>query len=271
MRMVISASRRTDIPAHYYDWLREGLRRGVVEVTQPGTGNVHTVSLRNEDVHTLVLWSKDFRRVIRDLDFWRPQRLYFNFTLNDCPFLEPYVPPLADRIEQMAALVSSFGADRINWRFDPVVYWDEGRRNNLGGFLALADRMAELGLRRCTFSFMTVYRKTIARGRRLGIGWFDPPLPQKREVAAWLADQCRQRGIALFNCCNDGLEGIENLSRGRCIDGLLLARLADEPCSVERDRSQRPQCGCTVSRDIGSYWMLCSHACSYCYANPAGR
>ena len=91
MRTVISASRRTDIPTHYYDWLREGLRRGEVEVTVPFNRQVIRVSLRAEDVHTIVLWSKDFRHVVRDLDFWKTQRLYFNFTLNDCIYLEPNV------------------------------------------------------------------------------------------------------------------------------------------------------------------------------------
>jgi len=271
MRAVISASRRTDIPAHYYDWLRQGLERGVVEVTQPVNQRVSTVSLRDDDVHTIVLWSKNFSRVVRDLDFWRRRPLFFNFTLNDCPELEPNVPPLGHRLDQMRILADAFGPERINWRFDPVVYWEEGRRNNLGGFVALADRIAELKIARCTFSFMTLYRKTIVRGRRLGIAFHDPPLEQQRDVASWLALETRQRGMVLLNCCNDGLEQIENLERGRCIDGRLLAQLAGEPCSVERDTTQRKQCGCTVSRDIGSYWMVCPHACRYCYANPASR
>jgi hypothetical protein len=118
---------------------------------------------------------------------------------------------------------------------------------------------------------MTIYRKTIIRGRRLGTVFHDPPLEQKREVAASLARETQQRGMILLNCCNDGLEGIENLERGRCIDGRLLSELAGEPCTTDHDQSQRAQCGCTASRDIGSYWMVCSHACWYCYANPASR
>ena len=278
MRAVISASRRTDVPAHYYDWLREGLARGEVEVTVPFNRRVVPVSLRPDDVHTMVLWSKDFGRVVRDLDFWRPHRLYFNFTLNDCPALEPNVPPLGQRLEQMRVLADAFGPERINWRFDPVVHWrpdsairagaTEEWRDNLAGFEALADRIAGFGVTRCTSSFMTVYRKTIARGRRLGVEFHDPPLERKRDVAARLARETARRGMVLLNCCVDGLEGIENLERGRCIDGALLARLAGEPCSIERDKSQRSLCGCTESRDVGSYGMTCPHACWYCYANP---
>ncbi|MBM3333517.1 DUF1848 family protein [Candidatus Sumerlaeota bacterium] len=269
MRMVISASRRTDIPAHYYGWLREALLRGEAEVTSPFNRRVTTISLRRDDIHTIVLWSKDFRNVVADLDFWRSWPLYFSFTLNDCKQLEPNVAAVEARLEQMRILADAFGPERINWRFDPVVYWDDGRRNNLAGFVALADQIAHLGVRRCTFSFMTIYKKTVKRGRRLGIAFHDPPLEQKREVSQWLACECAQRNMALLTCCNEGLEGIQNLERGRCIDGQLLADLSGEPCSLEHDRSQRPQCGCTVSVDIGSYWMVCPHACCYCYANPA--
>jgi len=271
MRAVISASRRTDIPAHYYAWLREALRRGEAEVTQPFNRRVAAVSLREEDVHTIVLWSKDFRHVVCDLDFWRCRRVYLNFTVNDCGYLEPNIAPLEQRLEQMRVLAEAFGSERINWRFDPVVYWDQGRQNNLSGFEMLADRVAGIGIRRCTFSFMTIYRKTVKRGRLLGVAFHDPPLEQKREVATWLASECGKRGIQLLHCCNQGLEGIENLECGRCIDGPLLSQLAGEPCSTEHDQSQRLHCGCTVSRDIGSYWMVCPHACFYCYANPAGR
>jgi len=288
MRTIISASRRTDLPAHYYEWLRDALARGQADVTQPFTGRVHTVSLRDEEVHTLVLWSKNYANVLRDLAFWADRSLYFGFTINDCATLEPGLPPLDARVAQLRALAAAFGPQRINWRFDPVVSWSViahrmkatsgehvsggdscgNRRDNLGGFQRLADAVAEAGVRRCTFSFMCHYRKVTKRGERLGIAFHDPPSERKREIAAHLAAECQARGMVLLNCCNEGLEGIDNLERGRCIDGALLAQLAGEPCSLAPDKSQRPHCGCTVSRDIGSYSMTCPHACWYCYANP---
>lgn len=269
MRTIISASRRTDIPAHYYDWLLEGFERGEVEVTNPINQRVSVVSLRDEDVHTIVFWSKDYGNILRDLDRWKQRSVYFHFTLNDCPELEPNVPPLDERLEQMRILAAEFGPERINWRFDPLVFWDAGRRNNLAGFEPLAEQIGALGITRCTFSFMTVYRKTILRGKHLGIVFHDPPLDQKREIAWQMAATAKRNGMLLLNCCIGGLEGIDNLETGRCIDGPLLARQAGEPCSTKRDKSQRDLCGCTESRDIGSYWMTCDHACWYCYASPA--
>jgi hypothetical protein len=44
-KIIISASRRTDIPAFYSDWLIEQLNRGFAEVTNPYNHTVYSVPL----------------------------------------------------------------------------------------------------------------------------------------------------------------------------------------------------------------------------------
>ena len=77
MRTVISASRRTDIPARYYDWLREGLRCGDVEVhfldyveVQPGVSAPLRIVIFSEDRRD------DFRFQIIDGRVWLFDRSY---------------------------------------------------------------------------------------------------------------------------------------------------------------------------------------------------
>lgn len=61
MKQVISCSRRTDIPAFYYDTLQEWLKQGYVDCSNPYyPEKTYRVSLFPEDVSTIVLWSKDF-------------------------------------------------------------------------------------------------------------------------------------------------------------------------------------------------------------------
>ena len=57
---VISASRRTDIPALYGEWFIERLKAGYCMVQLPYGGGLKRVALDVDSVRAFVLWSKDF-------------------------------------------------------------------------------------------------------------------------------------------------------------------------------------------------------------------
>lgn len=270
MKTIISASRRTDIPAFYLRWLSYHIERGSVSVRNPVFKQKHyTVSLQPEDVHSIVLWSKDFSTFLRSrLARDDRYRWYFNFSLVACPEWEQAVPPLAMRLHQVDEICRRWSAQAVNWRFDPIVFWDEGRRHNLDSFLPIADHMAQHGVGRCTVSFVTWYKKVNRRRQSQALCGHDPPLSQKLEIVAWMEAALRERDIQLASCCNDDLLAVEGVKQGQCVPGPLLEELAGERCTQARDGSQRPGCGCTKSADIGSYEMTCLHGCTYCYAKP---
>jgi len=274
MKQVISVSRRTDIPAHYLNWLIERVNEGQVSVVSPfNPHQSRTVSLRPDDVHTLVFWSKNYRVLLDNVRYFRRyQNLLFHFTINDCPGLEPAIPPLPERLEQACQLIGIFGPERLAWRFDPLVFWNGGTQHNAGSFGRIAEHMAGLGVRRCIFSFAHWYSKCVTRANRHGFDYYDPPTAQKLEITDRLAQVAKGFGIVLQSCCGDDLTAVDNVEKAHCIDGNLLSALAGEPCDTARDTSQRKMCGCTKSVDIGSYEdQPCRHACLYCYANPVLR
>jgi hypothetical protein len=273
VRTVISASRRTDIPGFYMPWLEARIAQGYVDVQNPVCkGKTYRVSLLPGDVHTMVLWSKNFQPFFDSpLSRRTKYRWYFNFSLVDCPVWEPGVLPLEDRMRQMKELCRRWSPEHINWRFDPIIYWDQGKRTNADSFFSLCDFCAELGIRRCTFSFVSWYPKVKQRVTERRLSFFDPPTFRKIEIIQQMVAYARERNMSLASCCCDEVEGVCGVSRARCVDGWLLTELAGERCSFAQDRSQRSSCGCTKSSDIGNYEMSCPHRCVYCYARPLNR
>ena len=58
--MIISASRRTDIPAFYAKWMVHRLREGYCTVPNPCNRNqVSSISLCAEDVEVIVFWTRN--------------------------------------------------------------------------------------------------------------------------------------------------------------------------------------------------------------------
>jgi len=57
--VIISASRRTDIPAFYSDWFYNRLEKGYCTVFNPFNRNqVKYVSLKPDDVDVIIFWTK---------------------------------------------------------------------------------------------------------------------------------------------------------------------------------------------------------------------
>jgi hypothetical protein len=162
--------------------------------------------------------------------------------------------------------------ERVSVRFDPIVYWrEEGKiRSNLHFFEELAEKASAYGIKDIRFSFAQWYGKAVRRAAKNSFVYIDPSLEEKKKGALYLGQVVKERGLNLFACCQDFLLDVPGIKPSACIDGNLLETLhpGGEPVSLKKDKSQRRECRCTESVDIGSYSQSCPHACLYCYANP---
>ncbi len=151
--MIISASRRTDIPAYYSEWMFNRLKKGYVLVRNPR--NIHQIGRIN---------------------------------------LSPDV-------------------------VDGIVFWTKNPASMLS-------RLSELDAKEYGFSIDT---------------------------------------------CAEALE-LDRLgiSHARCIDKDRFERIGKYKLCVEKDKNQRPGCGCVSSIDIGMY-NTCKNGCLYCYANDSHK
>ena len=187
MKTVISASRRTDMPAHYLDRLIACIRQGFAEVPNPYSGKPYRIGLDEDDVHTIVLWSKNFGPFLKGGHALNPYSLYFLFTINDMPGLESGVPPLSERFDQLDELAARYGPERIGWRFDPVVFRNGRPVMGIDTFERLADRAAKAGVSRVITSFLDMYGKVKKRNETLNLCLADPPDDMKRSFAEAVA------------------------------------------------------------------------------------
>ncbi|MGB7295232.1 MAG: DUF1848 family protein [Candidatus Aminicenantales bacterium] len=279
MKKVISASRRTDLVAFFPDWLAQAIRQERAEFQGP-SGRKATVDLSPATVHTFVLWSKNFASLIENRHglsegLQKYGQLYLHFTITGLggTAIEREVPPPGQALRQLEPLLEIAGSpERVSLRFDPVIYWKEndGVKSNLRFFGELAGRAAELGTRDIRFSFAQWYGKSKRRAERRGFAYVDPALEAKRKDALYLAGIAGRYGLNLYCCSQDFLADIPGIRPSACIDGRLLQACHPErlPVSIRKDGTQRRECRCTESVDIGSYTQTCPHSCVYCYANP---
>ena len=80
-----------------------------------------------------------------------------------------------------------------------------------------------------------------------------------------MSEQAGRYNIPVFSCA-ENIDLIPfGITPGKCVDGELIARLFGIQVKAGKDRSQRRECGCLQSKDIGFY-DSCLHGCAYCYA-----
>lgn len=262
--MIVSASRRTDIPARYADWMMRRLRAGYVLARNPhNPAQVGRIPLTPDVVDGVVFWSKDPAPLLPYLDELdrMGHRYYFQFTLT--PYgrqLEPGLRPKSEIFETFLRLSRRIGRGRTLWRYDPILLgtgWTVERHER--AFAEMCRRLAPF-TDRVTVSFLDLYAGVRAADIR------PPGESEAAELAGFIGRTARGCGIRPVACCEKAELAAYGIGRAGCIDRELLGRLCGSPLAVGPDRNQRPGCGCAESVDIGAY-RCCPNGCVYCYAN----
>lgn len=265
--MIISASRRTDIPAYYSDWFFNRIKEGFVLVRNPmNFHKVGKVRLSPEVVDGIVFWTKNPVPMMDRLDEIGDYPYYFQFTLTSYgKDVEPNVPSKNEVIiPAFQKLSRKIGRDRVVWRYDPIFLSESYTIDyHCRYFGALAERLHEY-TDRCTLSFIDHYRKTERNARPLGI--IKATLEQKLELMGRFSAIAAKYDLKLDACAEEIELEQFGIARASCIDKARLERIGGYALNIGRDRNQRPECRCAESIDIGMY-DTCKNGCLYCYAN----
>lgn len=258
-KKVVSASRRVDLVTFYPDCMVERLEE-----------------IGTENIHTLVVWSKNPQNMLTHPKLRevlnRLSQVYVLLTVTGLggTALEPQAPAKDQVFGQLPAIIDFLGSPkRLAIRYDPlidVVYQGKTRISNIDTdlFEDVLNPAHDLGIERVIVSYVTVYQKVKKRLEQNGFKIVEHPI---EEIVDFIKNEMMSRveklGMELSTCV------LPDLTAKGCIDGAALTELhpQKEPCSVAKDRSQREDCRCTKSIDIGQ-WFACYHNCLYCYGNP---
>jgi hypothetical protein len=263
---IVSASRRTDLPAWYGAWFLRRLREGSACARSPFSSRIYEVSLRHEDVVAFVFWTRDVLPFFPVLD--RLDRAgypyYFQYTLNGYPRdLEP--APLYERgLEGLLRLARRVGPARVVWRYDPILLAPGLAEADHARRFAESARLLAGSVDTVVVSFLDRYRKVERRLSRLELPARAPDDEEAVRLLLTLQSIARSEGIELVTCCEEGVRP-PGIRKGACVDGDRIARLAPQGTWTPAPGPTREGCGCARSRDIGAY-DSCPSGCAYCYA-----
>lgn len=264
--MIVSVSRRTDIPAFYSEWFYNRLKVGYVYVMNPfNRKQISRINLTPQTIDCFVFWTKDPEPMMIRLDELKGYSYYFQFTLtayrND---VEKNVRKKNDIIKTFIDLSNRIGKEKVVWRYDPIFindyYTEEYHYEWFKQLCAKLQGCTE----KCVISFLDLYAKTQRNTKSLQIKILTEE--DTRRIAKNLADIAKEFHITL-ETCSEMIDLSEyGIQKGKCIDDRLIQKIIGLDVSVKKDNTQREECGCVKSIDIGQY-NTCQHFCAYCYAN----
>ena len=269
--MIVSASRRTDIPSYYSEWFVNRIKEGFVYARNPM--NIHQISkiaLSTEVVDGIVFWTKNPLPIMDKLHILDRYMYYFQFTVNSyAQDIEPNVPIKNDIIiPAFRDLSKNLGADRVIWRYDPILLTEKYTVDyHVTYFEEIAKRLSGY-TNKCIISFVDMYRNT--QGNMKAFGLLPMGTKEMLELAQRLVAIAEKYHIIVESCAEKiNLEQF-GIAHGHCIDCGLFEKLLGCKLNLDKDKNQREECGCMASIDIGMY-NTCRNGCRYCYANYSAK
>ncbi len=265
--MIISVSRRTDIPAFYAEWFMNRINEQFVLVRNPlNYHQVSRISLSKDVVDFIVFWTKNavpLMKYIPEIAVQYP--FYFQYTLNAYDrSIEPGVQPLGLRIEKFQHLSSLIGKEKVIWRYDPILISEQTDVSwHVKQFEEMASALKGF-TERCVFSFIDLYEKVVNNTSGLGIRACNTD--EMNTLAREFADIAKDNQMNLVTCAEEIDLSRYGIQHGHCVDEELISRIGGFTFDSKKDKNQREICGCIESIDIGQY-NTCRHGCRYCYAN----
>lgn len=265
--MILSVSRRTDIPSYYSEWFLNRIKEGYLYVRNPM--NPHQVSkiiISPEVVDCIVFWTKNPEPMLGRLEELKDYNYYFQFTLTGYgQDIERNIPHKKERmLPVFQELSRKIGKERVIWRYDPILFSEKySVEYHIKAFTQMAEALKGY-TDKCVISFVDVYAKNKKVMRALRIQ--EKSEAELKEFARSLRKISYENNMVIASCA----ETIDltdcGIVHNSCIDRELIEKIIGCKLKVPKDKNQRSVCGCVESIEVGTY-DTCRNGCVYCYAN----
>jgi hypothetical protein len=270
-KRIISASRRSDIPAFYSDWFMERIKEGFCQYFNPFGGQLIEVNLAPETCLGIVFWTRFPEPMFKHLSELQKlgYKYYFHFTITGYPqVFETHGPPLNKVIDSFKKISDTISPDFVFWRYDPIILSSITEKEYHYKKFEMFCKTLEGYTKRCYISFADYYSKTRRNLFTLiekdQITFFQPILKEQFDISQNLWDISIRYGIKLYACCTPFLEGAK-INKGRCVDDEVFRQMGIDSYPKLNPKPTRKGCSCIESTDIGTY-NSCIFGCRYCYA-----
>lgn len=265
--MIISASRRTDIPAFHSEWFMNRIREEYVIVNHhQNSDKLYRVPLTPDIADCIVFRTKNPAPMLSRLDELQDYNYLFNITMN--PYgreMEANVPRIQDRVETFKQLSAMVDPLRMIWRYDPVMLTpkynvDYHRR----AFEYLCQELQGMAYK-CMIGFI-IHHPFVARR-------IDPLDVKRRDfddmrlIGRMFGEIAGKYGLVMETCATEYDLDEFGITHGACVERGQIERIVGCRFYKVREKYLRPHCNCMESVDIGHY-STCDNGCLYCYATP---
>lgn len=265
--MILSVSRRTDVPNYYSEWFLNRIKEKYVYVRNPM--NIHQVSkidLSPEVIDCIVFWTKNPKPMLERLDELKAYKYYFQFTLTgygtdiECnvPHKKEVVIPIFQELS------NKIGKEKVIWRYDPIIFTEKYTPEyHLKAFEQIANALNGY-TDKCVISFVDIYAKNKKSIEELKAKELNKK--QLLDFSKQLSMIASKNNMEIGSCAE--IIDLEQcgIKHNCCIDQKLIESIIGCKINACKDKNQRKECGCIESVEIGTY-NTCKNGCKYCYAN----
>lgn len=265
--MILSVSRRTDIPAFYSEWFINRIREGFLYVRNPmNQHQISRIALSPETVECIVFWTKNPAGLMEMLKDLKDYTYYFQFTLTG--YGKDIEPNLPDKKKELIPLFirlsEKIGKEKVIWRYDPILFSKKYTMEyHINTFGEIAEKLSGY-TEKAVISFIDFYKKT--KRNTAGLAIEEITDENKMILAQEIVRIASGYHLPVETCAEQIDLSSVGVSHGSCIDQKLIEKIAGYRLTGRKDKNQRKECGCLESVEVGTY-HTCLNGCKYCYAN----